>query len=224
MEEEEITIDDVFNNNLSAQTSGDPLELEKEEEEEDQAAQTEGADVGQDNVAPQQSDTEFILENGSLDLQPQGLSNKKGGFGVEGFFDNVIRRIDYNENYEKLKKEHQQEQVNKILNKYETNTPERAYAYYKLQLKPDDTIDIKTFNEIKSKEDKPKELSIDTKDFTWFNPDGLEAPIFKAIGESLKKSDKTIQQIEDYKKDFLGIEKFDKEASLKEGMRDEEFF
>ena len=87
MEEEEITIDDVFNNNLSAQTGGDPLELEKEEE--DQAAQTEGADVDQDNVAPQQSDTEFILENGSLDLQPQGLSNKKGGFGVEGFFDNV---------------------------------------------------------------------------------------------------------------------------------------
>ena len=195
-------------------------------------SQTEGADVDQDNVAPQQSDTEFILENGSLDLQPQGLSNKKGGFGVEGFFDNVIRRIDYNENYEKLKKEHQQEQVNKILNKYEPNTPERAYAYYKLQLKPDDTIDVKTFNEIKlkeneTKEEKPKELSIDPKNFKWYDPDGLsddQKLFFKKVAENLEKSKEKIKQIEDYKKDFLGIEKFDKEASLKEGMYDEEFF
>ena len=187
-------------------------------------SQTEGADVDQDNVAPQQSNTEFILENGSLDLRPQGLSSKKGGFGAEGFFDNVIKRIDYNENYEKLKKEHQQEQVNKVLNKYEVNTPERAYAYYKLQLKPDDTIDIKTFNEIKLKEDKPKELTIDTQDFNYFNEDALQDPIFKAIGKNLETSKEKIKQIEDYKKDFLGIEKFDKEASLKEGMRDEEFF
>ena len=153
-------------------------------------SQTEGADVDQDNVAPQQSNTEFILENGSLDLRPQGLSSKKGGFGAEGFFDNVIKRIDYNENYEKLKKEHQQEQVNKVLNKYEVNTPERAYAYYKLQLKPDDTIDIKTFNEIKLKEDKPKELTIDTQDFNYFNEDALQDPIFKAIGKNLETSRK----------------------------------
>ena len=185
-----------------------------------------------EKIASEIKNTGFTLENGSLDLQPQGLSNKKGGFGAEGFFDNVIRKIDYNENYEKLKKEHQQEQINKVLNKYEPNTPERAYAYLKLQLKPDDTIDIKTFNEIKlkeneTKEEKPKELSIDPNEFKWYDPDGLsndQKLYFQKIGESLEAKDLMIKQIEDYKKDFLGIEKFDKEASLKEGMRDEEFF
>ena len=52
----------------------------------------------------------------------------------------------------------------------------------------------------------------------------MQDPIFKAIGKNLETSKEKIKQIEDYKKDFLGIEKFDKEASLKEGMRDEEFF
>jgi len=69
-------------------------------------------------IASEIKNTGLTLENGSLDLQPQGLSNKKGGFGVEGFFDNVIRKINYNENYEKLKKEHQQEQINKVLNNF----------------------------------------------------------------------------------------------------------
>ena len=152
--------------NLKVEQKPEEVIEEVVEEGNQNDSQTEGADVDQDNVCTSTKQYGIYIGKWFFGFTTtRSLVVKKVVLALKVFFDNVIKRIDYNENYEKLKKEHQQEQVNKVLNKYEVNTPERAYAYYKLQLKPDDTIDIKTFNEIKLKEDKPKELTIDTPGF-----------------------------------------------------------
>ena len=52
------------------------------------------------------------------------------------------------EESEKDKKKYKQDQVNSILKKYEPNTPERAVAYYQLELAPDSTVDTKTYEAV----------------------------------------------------------------------------
>ena len=52
------------------------------------------------------------------------------------------------EESEKDKKKYKQDQINSILKKYEPNTPERAVAYYQLDLAPDSTVDTKTYEAV----------------------------------------------------------------------------
>ncbi len=191
MEEEEITIDDVFNNNLSTQTGVDSFidslgaaiktTKEVEEEEEDQAAQIEGADPVDAAAATKPENASegifsaSIYGNGQSQYQEGSFSEEKPEDKYKpGDFDEVFKNVfgmSIEESNIKEKK-YKQEQVNKILNKYKPNTPERAYAYYKLQLKPDDTIDVKIFDSFenekdltayylkKSKEDREQEQNI----------------------------------------------------------------
>jgi hypothetical protein len=122
-------------------------------------SQTEGADVDQDNVAPQQSNTEFILENGSLDLQPQGLSNKKG-LGSSQFMSDAMNNIttDILGNRFTEKKITNED----ILKNYKIGSPQRTAMYIELGLQPDETIDQELFELQKNQQNqkKPEEMTV----------------------------------------------------------------
>jgi len=94
-------------------------------------SQTEGADVDQDNVAPQQSDTESISEDGSLVLQPS-LSNKQG-FGSRQFMSDAMNNVetDFTGKFKSIKLTPEQKEFTKVAK------PGESYGEF------DDTYDYK---------------------------------------------------------------------------------
>ena len=118
-------------------------------------------------VPPKTPDASENLESGSgqsqlnpnLDLINRRAENKTLDDARANLQKFEEKKFDFNkihenvfgksiEESEKDKKKYKQDQINSILKKYEPNTPERAVAYYQLDLAPDSTVDTKTYEAI----------------------------------------------------------------------------
>jgi len=87
---------------------------------------------------PDASETSFsdvVYGNGDLKYQ-------------EGDFDKMHKDLFGKsiKEFEKEEKKYKQDQINSILKKYKSGTPERTIAYYQLELAPDETIDNDLYN------------------------------------------------------------------------------
>ena len=103
--------------------------------------------------ASETQDTELESENGSLDLQPQGLSNKKG-LGSPQFMSDAMNNITTDilgNRFTETKFTNTD-----ILKNYKIGSPQRTAMYLELDLKPDETIDQELFKLQKNQQDQKK--------------------------------------------------------------------
>jgi len=119
-----------------------------------------GAAVTTPVSAPEGMFSESIYGNGQSQYQEGSFSEEKPLDEYKpGDFDEVFKNVFGTsiEESKQKKKKFKQEEVNKILNKYELGSDDRTKAYFQLNLKPDDTINKELFEAIKNQDNRTKE-------------------------------------------------------------------
>ena len=127
-------------------------------------------------------DTELESENGSLDLQPQGLSNKKGLGSAQFMFDamNNITTDMLGNRFTETKVTNAD-----ILKNYKIGSDDRTKVYFQLGLKPDDTINKELFETIKNQDNRTEEETLEDLNKGDIYNTGLPSVDFTAIGKAL---------------------------------------
>ena len=180
-----------------------------EEVKEKGIVETDASAVPKKNQA---SSGEYTLEDGSLDFQPQGLSNKQG-FGSAQFMsdamNNVTTDILGNRSIET-------KVTNKdILKKFKIGSDDRTKAYFQLNLKPDDTINKELFETIKNQDNRTKEEVVEDLNEGDIYNTGLPSIDFDKIGKSLGYETK------EYEAAKLSIENLDRVSEYIENIKKE---
>lgn len=162
-------VNSLFEQGLSAEeVIAKTQEWKKKNQPKEDEVKTEGvAETTDATVPPKTPDASENLESGSgksqlnpnLDLINRRAENKILDDARANLQKFEEKKFDFNkihenvfgksiEESEKDKKKYKQDQINSILKKYEPNTPERAVAYYQLDLAPDSTVDTKTYEAV----------------------------------------------------------------------------